>query len=426
MIQKFRWRFIYISIASLFIVLAIAFGGMLAFNYNRDYQQLNRVMDTLVQNDGTLTPRNSKAVFGNQSDVFNRAFVGGTYNPEAVGQYRFFTVVKDDDTGQVRVNKNNVYDLDTNFAQKFSTRVWNRNIEEGRLRIGRNIYYYRQGTTKKGEQIIIFLNETLIFSNFFNLVKVSLLLGILSLIVFATVLILISKRAIKPISETYDKQREFITNAGHELKTPLAIISANVEMEEMLGNNSEWNESTKEQAQRLTKLIDNLIAMAKTGETGEITLSRVNFSDIVKESSDSFKSLMQKNELDYQINIAPNLNVLAEKQSLTEVVNILLDNAAKYCDPNGKVVVNLYKSRLGTQAVLRVSNTYKNGKNEDYRHFFDRFYRSDESHNSKKSGYGIGLSMAQDLVHVFRGKMGVSYKDNMITFSVNLKLNKEK
>ena len=98
-----------------------------------------------------------------------------------------------------------------------------------------------------GQTMVVFLNETLIYNRFWLLFRVAVVLGIGSLIVFAVVLILVSGRTIKPIVDNYHKQQEFITNAGHELKTPVAVISANTEMEEMLGNNSEWNESTKEQ-----------------------------------------------------------------------------------------------------------------------------------------------------------------------------------
>ena len=235
---------------------------------------------------------------------------------------------------------------------------------------------------------------------------------------------MVSGKAIKPIVDTYRKQQEFITNAGHELKTPLAVISANTEMEEMLGDSSEWNESTKEQVAKLTKLIDRLISLARAGETGEITLSKVNFSQIVEDTTQDFKSVMKKNNFTYQVSVREGINVIAEKHSLSEVVNILLDNARKYCDPDGKIKVSLSKSTLSKNAILRVSNTFKEGKNVDYSHFFDRFYREDESHNSKKGGFGIGLSMARELVEAFRGRISVSHKGEDIVFTVVLKIAK--
>ena len=120
----------------------------------------------------------------------------------------------------------------------------------------------------------------------------------------------------------------------------------------------------------------------------------------------------------------PDLYVKAERNILSELTNILLDNARKYCDKDGEVKVSLTKGRLGTNAILRVANTYKEGKGKDYSHFFERFYREDESHNSKKSGFGIGLAMAQEIVQTFHGKIHVSHKDEFIVFTVILKLTK--
>ena len=143
----------------------------------------------------------------------------------------------------------------------------------------------------------------------------------------------------------------------------------------------------------------HLISGYFISETGEVVLNKVDFSEIVKKNVNSFKSVMQKNNLKYSGMIMPDLYVKAEKNVLSELINILLDNARKYCDKDGKVQVTLTKGRLGTNAILKVANTYKEGK--DYSHFFERFYREDESHNSKQSGFGIGLAMAQEIVHTF-------------------------
>lgn len=424
MIQKFRWKFIYISIASLFVVLVVTMGTLLTINYQQSKAEVNRVLDTLVKNDGHLTPGNAQPLFGNQKDYINRNFLGGRYNPEAVYQYRYFSVKVGPKNKIQILNDDNVYQVSSSQVKKISQRILKSGQKSGVIEIGQNDYQYRQTKTKMGDQIIVFLNESLIFNRFWLLLKISILLGIGALIVFALVLMAVSRRAIKPIIETYHKQREFVTNAGHELKTPLAIISANTEMQEMLGDDSEWIESTKDQTERLTKLINRLIALARTGETGEIIVGKVNFSEIVKSDAQDFKSVMQKNGLHYQAEVSSGIFVRGEEHSLKELVNILLDNACKYCDEGGKVIVSLNKSRLGKHAILKVKNSYADGKGKDYQHFFDRFYRQDESHNSKKSGFGIGLAMARDLVEAFKGKINVHWKNGMITFVVSLKIMK--
>lgn len=422
MIQKFRWKFIGMSITALFIVLVITLGALLGVSYTQSHNEVDRVLTALVNNQGQLNPRNAKPVFGNQKDPINKNFLAGEYNPEAVFQYRYFTVAETPHSNPRIVNDDNVYDVGRAEILSTSKRIFKDKTTDGVVTIGNNQYAYRVRKNQTGRKFIVYLNESLIYHRFSLLVRVSIVLGIGALIVFALVLILVSKKAIGPIITTYRKQREFITNAGHELKTPLAIIAANTEMEEMLGNNSEWNKSTKEQVDRLTRLINRLIELARTGETGEVVLNKVNFSEIVKKNVNSFKSVMQKNNLKYSGMIMPDLYVKAEKNVLSELINILLDNARKYCDKDGKVQVTLTKGRLGTNAILKVANTYKEGKGKDYSHFFERFYREDESHNSKQSGFGIGLAMAQDIVHTFHGKIHVSHKDDMIIFTVILKL----
>lgn len=424
MIQKFRWKFIAISVASLLLVLIITLGSLVGITYVQSQNEVNRVLTVLVENEGHLSPHNAQPAFGNQNDLINRNFLGGRYNPEAVYQYRYFAVSVDPSHRVNVINDTNVYKLKNTEIGSLTHQALDNHNKTGTVKTGQNEYVYRVFRSNTGQKMVVFLNKTLIYNRFWLLFRVSIASGIGALIIFAIVLILVSGKAIKPIVDTYHKQQEFITNAGHELKIPLAVISANTEMEEMLGNNSEWNESTKEQVAKLTKLINRLIALARASETGEITLSKVDFSQIVQNSTKDFRSVMKKNNLVYQVSIREGINVIAEKHSLTEIVNILLDNARKYCDPHGKVQVRLTRSTLNKNAILRVSNTYKEGKNEDYSHFFDRFYREDESHNSKKGGFGIGLAMARELTEAFRGKISVSHNGDEIIFRVNLKIAK--
>ena len=425
MIQKFRWKFIGASVIALMMVLLVTLGGLIGITRVQSQNEVDRVLNTLVKNEGHLSPHNARPAFGDQSDPINRNFLGGKYNPEAVYQYRYFAVTIDGSQRVRIINDNNVYKVNNTKIQDIVKKALETHSKSGTISVGQNNYAFKFSKNSTGQAMAVFLNETIIFDRFWLLFRVAIVLGIGALIVFALVLILVSGKAIKPIVDTYHKQQEFITNAGHELKTPLAVISANTEMEEILGNNSEWNESNKEQVAKLTKLINRLISLARAGETGEITLSKVNFTEIVEDVTKDFKSVMKKNDLTYQVSIREGINVLAEKHSLAEVVNILLDNAQKYCDPHGKVKVKLAKGgTLNKYAVLRVENTYKEGKGKDYSHFFDRFYRDDKSHNSKKGGFGIGLAMAQELVQAFHGRISVHHKGEDIIFIVSIKIAK--
>ena len=203
------------------------------------------------------------------------------------------------------------------------------------------------------------------------------------------------------------------------MKTPLAIISANNELVELMNGESEWTKSTNDQVERMTGLINGLVAMARLEEQPELVLTNVNFSDITRDAAEDFKGPVIKDGKEFVMDIQPNIHVKAEEKSLFEFVTLLVDNANKYCDPAGKVSVTLSKNRL-SKAKLEISNTYTKGKDFDYTKFFERFYREDESHNNKTSGYGIGLSMAQTMVKLLKGNISVTYKDDTITFVVSL------
>ena len=218
-----------------------------------------------------------------------------------------------------------------------------------------------------------------------------------------------------------ENQKAFITNAGHELKTPLAVIKADTEVLEMSSGANEWTRSISNQVDRLTVLVGNLITLAKMGELDKEDLSEVNFSECVKESSDNYRVVISNQGKTLKTEITDNVKVKGIRDGLTEIVNILLDNAQKYCDEKGMIAVELTHTRKNSGAKLIVSNDYAKGKDIDYTKFFDRFYRGDTSHNSgdaKDSGYGIGLSMAEGFVEEFGGKIAADFRDGRISFTV--------
>ncbi|KXT74422.1 Two component system histidine kinase [Streptococcus sp. DD10] len=215
----------------------------------------------------------------------------------------------------------------------------------------------------------------------------------------------------------------FITNAGHELKTPLAIISANTELQELIEGESEWSKSTKEQTERLNQLIARLIRLSRLEEQEEIHTSQQNISPILEKVSQAMIPLMQQKGLSYERNIQANLEAMIAQEEAYELFSILLDNAQKYCDDKGKISITAQqvRHRWRKQVRIDVSNSYADGENVDFNRFFDRFYRAETSHNNQSvSGYGIGLSMAQHLTQLFGGKLTVSYQNQTVTFSVFL------
>lgn len=416
MIKKVRRRFIWVATLSLFLVMIISFASLIGISVFGSSREADQVLSIIVKNNGRLDIQQAKQQLGDQ------------YNREGLFKYRYFTA-------NVDTQKKTLTVIDTDHiigrsidSVSSRERQISRRLAGGQLKgtirsEGMRFRYLAKKISTNKYYICVIDLSPLMQSTIF-LVKYAMFFTFGGIFFFILVMFLLADRAIQPIKDAYDKQRRFITNAGHELKTPLAVISANAEMEELLGNDDEWNESTKEQVVRMTGLINQLITLTRMSEPEEIVLSKVNFSEVAKESAESFKSILAKDGKEYVISIDPDLYINAEQRSLLELVNILIDNAQKYCDPEGEVMVVLAKSRLNQNVVLTVANSYKNGAGIDTNRFFERFYREDESHHydgKQKLGFGIGLSMAQDLVSAFGGKINASWSDGVMNFTVTFK-----
>lgn len=213
-----------------------------------------------------------------------------------------------------------------------------------------------------------------------------------------------------PISESYEKQRQFITDAGHEIKTPLTIIDANAEIMEMEYGDSEWLEGIRSQTSRLASLTNGLIYLSRMEESRQ-RLPRITFSlsDLVEETVLSFQPLADTQNKSFAADIEPLLSFHGEESSIRQLISILLDNALKYSPENGIIEVLLHKK--GKRLRLSVRNSVDFIEKEHLSRLFERFYRTDNSRNSKTGGYGIGLSIAKAVVDSHKGKITAQTSD---------------
>ena len=219
------------------------------------------------------------------------------------------------------------------------------------------------------------------------------------------------------------KQNQFITDAGHELKTPLAIIRTNAEVLEMCVGSNEWLDSINNQTERLDGLVKGLLRLAQSAEIPEDT-EQVTFSlsAAVRETAEPFKALAEKNGHKMHFDITPEIQYKGNAQSINTLVSILVDNAIKYASPGGEIFVSLARMGIGTlkTAKLIVENDTELDGTDDPNRFFERFYRSDSSRARQTGGYGIGLSVAQTITEQHKGKITVSLNKNRIAFTVIL------
>ena len=240
--------------------------------------------------------------------------------------------------------------------------------------------------------LILFLNCQRELDSFESFLKNSILISFVVIVSVLILVILVSKKVIAPIQETYIKQKQFITGASHELKTPLAIISSNVDVLEMEHGDSKWTNNIHNQVERLSSLVNSLVVFSRMEEKDSVERAQFNLTEALKSRIEDFNELANFQKKYIVTDIDSALNYYGEKDSIVQLMDILLENAIKYAPEDSDILVCLKKNRKN--AILKVSNKV-DVKKGDLSKVFDRFYRLDESRNSTIKGYGIGLSMAQ-------------------------------
>lgn len=449
-IDRMRRKFILASTLSFFLVMLLMGGLIYAFILITDRNETRQIMEYIVENDGDLPEYKGTKyiekydVFGDRSEendsdesdtnaekieellsdqssysdteaAWSLAHFFGTGNvidgsEDFAVRTRYFAVLFDENDEVTEVKSRHMAHVDENLAEYYARLVRKRLFRMGRFET--YYYYVDQRIDEKGT-IVIYLDRT---SQVFIVTRIFfftlILLGAGSLLAFAIMRVL-SHRIVRQEVENIRLQKQFITNASHELKTPLAVIRANTEMQEMLGEESEWTQSTMRQVQRMEGLIKNLVMIARSQEQSSQESFRViPISGPVSETAESFRSVAASENKTLQTDISGEIAVWGDESNIRQLVSLLTDNAVKYCDPGGTVRVSLKK--IGKAAILTVSNTYI--KETDTSRFFERFYREDTSH-SEKGGYGIGLSVAESLTRQMNGSIRADWKEGEILFT---------
>ncbi len=211
------------------------------------------------------------------------------------------------------------------------------------------------------------------------------------------------------MAESYEKQRRFITDAGHELKTPITVIDTSAEVLELEQGENQWTKSIRHQAARLASLTENLISLSRMDESSSLAMVDFSLSDAVEESADALRALLETGGRSLRMDIEPHISCRGSEQHIRRLVGILLDNASKYAVPDSEIMLSLKKQ--GKSAVLICENQADDVAPGDHDEFFERFYRADASRSSETGGHGIGLSMARAIVQAHRGKISAFSPD---------------
>ena len=415
MLNKLKARFILLAIISMAVTLIAAFSAVNITLRYRLSARTDDIIDLLHTNGGFPMFNFNDAQPDNDLFSFGKD-LKREFHDETPYQTRYYIAYLDDSQTIINGDFGHIALANIDMILNQVSEINEANKSRGYI----DNYRYGKFQTDDGLMIIgVDCKTDLTTLN--TLLTITFVTIISCIIIVLLILLILSKRVLKPFEEIREKQRRFITDAGHELKTPIAIIQSNTEVMEMIDGENKWLGNIKQQTVRMNNLVKGLIELSKMDEQVlcEKDKQRIIISEIVYNSVESFKVLAESKGIEITSNIAPNIAVMGDLENIVRLVGILLDNAVKYTDDRKELSVQLLSK--SKKAILKVSNTCKGLDKESVGKFFDRFYRSDSSRNSNTGGYGIGLSMAQAIVQNHKGKIGVQYTDDeKIVFTVEL------
>ena len=248
-----------------------------------------------------------------------------------------------------------------------------------------------------------------------NQLGTSILIFVLCEIAIFIITHLITKWITDPVNKSFEKQKIFVADASHELKTPLSVMIASADAY-FNDRNDKWIYNMKNESERMIKLVTDLLDLAKTEREQGIVMTTNDLSSIVESSILTFESLFYNKNIKLKYDIEPNIHLSCNEDSITELMSILIDNSIKYCSEKGKVIVNLHKKNK--QIVLEVKNTGLPIKKEDEEKIFERFYKVDSSRNRNSNNYGLGLAIAKNIVEKHNGTILAHSELGYTTFKV--------
>lgn len=409
MIKSLRRKFIIIAMCSLVAVLGIIIAIINIANYHKINQSADVLLDILAENGGDFP----KEEFTHDSAPAGQKPPGHQLSPEDPFATRYFTVTLRADGSIYSVNTGRIAAVSAETAAAYAEELYKKGRSSGYC----DRYKYRM-VSGEGEVQYIFLDCGKDISTFYSFLLASILVSTAGILLVFVLVLFFSKIAVKPVAESYAKQKQFITDASHEIKTPLTIIEANTEVLEMEKGESEWIESIRNQIKRLCSLTDKLVLLSRMEEE-RVVLRMTDFSlsDAVYETAKPFEAVAAAKNRTFTMNVQEGISLHGDEGAIRQLVSLLLDNAMKYSEENGFVSLCLQTDGRSRELILKNSvEKIQTGKLDI---LFERFYRRDASRNSETGGYGIGLSAAKAIVLAHKGRITAKSEDgHSITFTV--------
>jgi len=406
MIKKLQKRFIIVTMIAVIVVLTIIMVSINIINYSniRDYS--DNVLSILSENDG-------KFPMQNLPDGNYRPSVNNGMTNETPFETRFFIVKYNEDGTINNVDVSKIMSIDSEHAVDYANSVVNGNNLKGYLSV------YRYNIVKiNDEKLVIFKDCARELENANVFLKTSIFISLFGTLCVFVIVCYLSKKVITPIAKSYEKQKHFITDASHELKTPLTIISANNELTEIESGETESTKSIAKQVSKMTAMVKSLIVLSKIDEHEALKeKEKFNISDAVVDVIDLFVNIAKTKNIKLITEIEDNIEYIGDENIIRQLISILLDNAIKYS--LNEINVSLKKIKNHNEFII--SNNTNGIEVGDLNKYFNRFYRSDKMRASMIEGNGIGLSIAKEIVELHKGKI-IAFSNDGKVFVIKIEL----
>ena len=399
MIKKLRRKFILLSMLSVFAILFVTVGAINISNYVVIENDASNVLNEVMR-------QGTKEQIPGERDK-------ETKEPVELRQQHYFVVSFSSDGSIKETNNKQMFMLSKEECEELATKVFNDELKGGKY----NNYRFAKSLKGDGLTYVGFLDIKEKLDSFNQFLLSSSLISLGAILAFFVIVFIGSKIIFKPTEEAYKNQKRFITNASHELKTPLTIISADLDLLEMDYGKNEWSESIRDQILRLNEMTNQLVTLSKLEEEDNSRFPFEDFSinEVCNKAIEAFSPSFKKDGIKFSFNITGNITMFGNRHLIEELIYIFLDNSLKYTGGDHKNSYFVVNQDNKGAIEFRFSNTIATTDEVDTKQIMDRFYRSP---SSKKEGSGVGLSIANEIIKLHKGKIEVDKNTSTLSFVI--------
>ncbi len=424
MINKLRNRFIRIAMLSVAAVMLLLTAILNVANYISTDNDLRDTLTLIYENQGTI-PISDRAPTGDVPDAppdgqtppdKSQNERNGRFTPETPFSTRYFVLRYDDDGELQAAELDNIASVDEDDIAPYLSAALKNGAGYGKI----GDYRFFVAHTGTGRNMAIFLNCYQELRAEKTVLVWSLVADAACILLVFLLVVLLSRKAIDPVVRSAEQQKQFITDASHELKTPITVIATSLKVLEMETGKQKWIDKAQAQTEKLTELVNSMVTLSRMDEEeSPLKPEEFDISAAVEETAGSFSDFALSRGHELSIDVEQGISYCGDEYAVRQLVSILLDNAVKYAADATPISVELRRARKGV--ILRAENTCVSPENIEADKLFDRFYRADKSRSESGSGFGIGLSIARGIAEGHKGRISAKINGDRIVFEAELK-----